>query len=72
VYTRSVLDSVTCFFKEDALTYQAPLTKKLFAEERKVAETAAEVSKRAVKIDRINVGSISFIYSSVEKEKTGL
>jgi len=53
VYARSVLDSVTCFIKEDASTYQAPLAEKLFAEKRKVAETAAEASETVIKINRM-------------------
>jgi len=53
VYARSVLNSVTCFIKEDVSTYQALLAEKLSVEKRKVAETAAEASETAAKIDRM-------------------
>ena len=52
-YAKSVLDSTACLVKKDAPTYEAPLAEKPTAEEMKVAETAAEVSETAAKIDGI-------------------
>jgi hypothetical protein len=53
-FANSSLESAPCLVKEEApKTDEAPFSEKSSAEDKKAAETAAEVSETAAKIDRM-------------------